>query len=116
MPRALRSYNDDAVLHVVNRGNDRRRLFANDRDYATFIGLLAWAQDRAALRVLAYALMPNHWHLVVWPRSPSELSQFMRDVTRACYVLSLVLAAEIWYLEGCPSVSPVRGRPAIRVM
>ena len=83
MPRALRSYHDDAVLHVVNRGNDRRRLFANDRDYATFIGLLTWAQDRAALRVLAYALMPNHWHLVVWPRSPSELSQFMRDVTGA---------------------------------
>ena len=81
MPRALRSYDDDAVLHVVNRGNDRRRLFADDRDYAAFIGLMAWSQGRSNLRVLAYALMPNHWHLVVWPRSALELSQFMRDVT-----------------------------------
>jgi len=83
MPRAPRSYGADAVLHVVNRGNDRRRLFAGDRDYAAFIGLMAWAQARGALRVLAYVLMPNHWHLVVWPRSASELSQFMRDVTGA---------------------------------
>jgi len=83
MPRPPRSYADDAVLHVVNRGNDRRRLFAADRDYAAFVGLMAWAQSRAALRVLAYALMPNHWHLVLWPRAPSELSQFMRDVTGA---------------------------------
>ncbi len=83
MPRALRSYDDDAVLHVVNRGNDRRRLFATDRDYAAFVGLMAWGRGRADLRLLAYALMPNHWHLVVWPRRPSELSQFMRDVTGA---------------------------------
>ena len=83
MPRAPRWYDDDAVLHVVNRGNDRRLLFASDRDYAAFVGLMAWAQSRASLRVLAYALMPNHWHLVLWPRSASELSQFMRDVTGA---------------------------------
>jgi putative transposase len=83
MPRTLRSYDDDAVLHVVNRGNDRRQLFASDRDYAVFIGLMAWAQARATLRVLAYALMPNHWHLVVWPRSAPELSQFMHDLTGA---------------------------------
>ncbi len=83
MPRALRSYDDDTVLHVVNRGNDRRRLFHSDRDYATFLGLMAWAQARAALRVLAYALMPNHWHLVVWPRSAAELSRFMHDITGA---------------------------------
>ena len=83
MPRALRSYDDDAVLHVVNRDNDRRRLFATDRDYAAFVGLMAWGRARADLRLLAYVLMPNHWHLVVWPRCPAELSQFMRDVTGA---------------------------------
>lgn len=83
MPRPLRSFDGDAVLHVVNRGNDRRQLFASDRDYATFIGLMAWAQSRADLRLVAYTLMPNHWHLVVWPRRVAELSQFMRDVTGA---------------------------------
>ena len=83
MPRALRSYDTDAVLHVVNRGNDRRRLFANERDYAAFVGLLSWALTRADLRLLAYVLMPNHWHLVAWPASAAQLSRFMHDVTGA---------------------------------
>lgn len=81
MPRALRSSDRNAVLHVVNRGNDRRCLFASDRDYAAFIGMMTWARSRADLRLLAYVLMPNHWHLVAWPRDPEQLSQFMRDVT-----------------------------------
>ena len=83
MPRALRSYDNDAVLHVVNRGNDRRQLFAGERDYRAFLGLVAWAQARASLRLLAYVLMPNHWHLVVWPHSPAQLSRFMHDLTGA---------------------------------
>ena len=83
MPRAPRTYDDDAVLHVINRGNDRRRLFAGERDYAAFLGLMAWARARTNLRLVAYVVMPNHWHLVAWPRTPAELSQFMRDVTGA---------------------------------
>ncbi len=83
MPRALRSYDNDAVLHVVNRGNDRRQLFASERDYGAFLGLIAWAQTRASLKLLAYVLMPNHWHLVAWPHSPGQLSQFMHDLTGA---------------------------------
>lgn len=81
MPRALRSYDNDAVLHVVNRGNDRRLLFAGTRDYGAFLGLMAWAQARTSLKLLAYVLMPNHWHVVAWPQSPVQLSRFMHDLT-----------------------------------
>ena len=83
MPRALRSYDNDAVLHVVNRGNDRRQLFAGKRDYGAFLGLMAWAQSRTSLKLLAYVLMPNHWHVVAWPQSPGQLSRFMHDLTGA---------------------------------
>lgn len=83
MPRALRTYDDDAVLHVVNRGNDRRQLFAGVRDYAVFLGLVSWAQERTSLRLLAYVVMPNHWHFVAWPDSTTQLSRFMHDVTGA---------------------------------
>ncbi len=34
------------------------------------------------MRLLAYALMPNHWHLVAWPSSARELSHFMQ---RLCW-------------------------------
>jgi len=33
------------------------------------------------MRILAYGLMPNHWHLVLYPRADGDLAQFLRRVT-----------------------------------
>ena len=33
------------------------------------------------MRLLAYCVMPNHWHLVVWPRQDGDLSRFMNWLT-----------------------------------
>lgn len=83
MPRARRVCPLDAVLHVVNRGNDRRTLFADDGDYRAFLGLMSWASAATNLRLLGYVVMPNHWHLVVWPDAPAQLSSFMLRLTGA---------------------------------
>jgi len=40
--------------------------------------LLSQAAERVAVRVLAYCLMPNHFHLVLWPRKDGDLSRFMQ--------------------------------------
>jgi putative transposase len=81
MPRSRRACPCDAVLHVVNRGNDRRTLFAADDDYRAFLGLTSWASAATGLRLLGYVVMPNHWHLVVWPASADQLSTFMLRLT-----------------------------------
>jgi putative transposase len=52
-------------------------IFANDGDYEAFESVLAAAVERMSTRLLAYTLMPNHWHLVVWPRENGELSRFV---------------------------------------
>jgi putative transposase len=83
MPRVPRTAFDRSIVHVVNRGNDRRRLFAFRGDYDVFLGILASAQRRESLRLLGYVVMPNHWHLVVWPECVSQLSRFMQRVTSA---------------------------------
>lgn len=83
MPRPARASVLQSVVHVVNRGNDRRRLFAFRGDYDVFLGLLASSQRREGLRLLAYVVMPNHWHLVVWPESVVQLSRFMQRLTSA---------------------------------
>jgi putative transposase len=83
MPRARRVCLADAVLHVVNRGNDRRTLFASDGDYRAFLGLMSWASSATNLRLLGYVVMPNHWHLVVWPDAPAQLASFMLRLTGA---------------------------------
>lgn len=72
----------NTVLHVVNRGNERRELFTEDDDYRRFLRLVENTQEWVPLRLLAYSLMPNHWHLVAWPTSAGALSQFMH---RLCY-------------------------------
>jgi len=81
MARPHRAHLPDGVVHVVNRGNERRRLFDGPPDYEEFLRILDRALARRPTRLLAYALMPNHWHLVLWPESSREMSQFLHYLT-----------------------------------
>src|SRR5262245_52738271 len=65
----------------MNRSAKRLRLFENDGDYQTFLACLIGGLDRVPIRLLAYCIMPNHFHLVVWPAEPGEISRFMHVVT-----------------------------------
>ena len=89
MPRIGRIALGGVIYHVLNRGNGRKTLFHKDGDYAAFVKLLAEVKEAVPVRVLAYCLMPNHWHLVLWPRQDGELSKFMLRLTtahvRRCY-------------------------------
>jgi putative transposase len=70
------------IFHVINRAAGRRPLFRTAADFAAFERILAEVQRLVpGVRLLAYCLMGNHWHLVTWPRSDGELSEFMRRVT-----------------------------------
>lgn len=81
VPRRPRLSTAGLVFHVVNRGAKRSRLFDCDSDYAAFEGLLSRAVERNDVALLAYCLMPNHWHLLVSPRVDGELSRFMHWLT-----------------------------------
>lgn len=63
---------------MINRGNGRSRVFHKPGDYDAFVALIAEAQRRVRVRVVAYCLMPNHFHLVLWPRQDGDLSRFMQ--------------------------------------
>jgi putative transposase len=66
---------------VLNRAVGRRRIFEKAGDYAGFEKVLEDVYARLATRIVGYVLMPNHFHLVLWPREDGELSEFMRLVT-----------------------------------
>lgn len=67
----------DAYYHVTCRGNEQQKIFRDARDREEFISLLTRSADIFAVRVLAYALMPNHFHLLICTPQ-GNLSEFMR--------------------------------------
>ena len=68
MPRPKRTAPGGYCYHVLNRGNGRADVFHKEADFAALVDLMAEANERLAVRVLGYVLMPNHFHLVLWPR------------------------------------------------
>ena len=82
MPRRARSIQGGYVYHVLNRSNARVKLFLKEEDYAASERILDEAFLRVPLRILGYCVMPNHWHMVVWPRDglDHEVSDFLRWV------------------------------------
>ena len=81
MPYRHRKGTAGLVFHVLNRAVRRARLFNHGADYAAFLTTFREAQARIPLRILAYCIMPNHFHLVVWPAMDRELSSFMHWLT-----------------------------------
>jgi putative transposase len=69
--------------HVLNRGNGRRKVFLKDGDYQAFLDAMADASEGLPARVLAYCLMPNHFHLVLWPEADGDLSRWMHWLSNA---------------------------------
>ena len=53
------------------------QLFDRPGDYRDFLTFFSAAQQRTPMRCLAYCLMPNHFHFVLWPRQDGDLSAFM---------------------------------------
>ncbi|MFN3285271.1 MAG: transposase [bacterium] len=81
MPRKRRVDVEGAVYHVTARGNHQQRLFYGPEDYTVYLSLLREAVERFGLRVLAYALLPNHVHLLC-RRGPAPLAKVMYYVQR----------------------------------
>jgi putative transposase len=83
MPRRPRFATGGHLFHVLNRSAGRRTIFEHDGDYLAFERLLAETAERFPLRLLAYVVLPNHWHLVVWPVGDDDLSATMHWLTAA---------------------------------
>lgn len=65
MSRPLRLEFPGALFHVYARGNAKQEIFRDDFDREVFLDLLGACVNRVGWILTAYALMPNHFHLVV---------------------------------------------------
>ena len=81
MPRTWRVAPGGMVFHVLNRGVARMQLFEKAADYQAFEQVLRDTLDRSPMRICAYAVMPNHWHLLLSPECDGELTAFLQRRT-----------------------------------
>jgi REP element-mobilizing transposase RayT len=65
MPRQARLDAPDTLHHVMVRGLERRVIFTDDTDRADFLARVAAVAEQGAWTVYAWALLPNHAHLLV---------------------------------------------------
>lgn len=100
----VKDFRQNSYYHIYNCGIENRRIFENDQDYQTFIRYLKiyltpveiLAKVEPSLRkhliknnlssdvkLLAYCLMPNHFHLLIWQKSKDAASRLMRALTTA---------------------------------
>jgi len=68
MARPLRIEYPGAHYHVTSRGNERKAIFRGDADRQNFVELVRRAVDQFDLRLHAYVLMDNHYHLLIETR------------------------------------------------
>jgi putative transposase len=79
MSRPLRVQYPGAWYHVMNRGRRAEAIFLGKKDYTTFIDLLKESVDLWNVRISAFCLLSNHYHLLV--QTPdANLSRCMRHI------------------------------------
>lgn len=81
MARKRRINAGGVVYHVLNRANAKRKIFEDEYDFLIFRELLHKTSAEFNVDVLAYCIMPSHWHLLVRPRYDNDLSKFMKKLT-----------------------------------
>ncbi len=70
------------VYHVINRASGRVPIFKNKSDFKLFEEVLEEAQKRENMRILSYCIMPNHFHLALYPKQDKDLQKFMGWLTK----------------------------------
>ncbi len=93
MARPLRLQFPGATYHVFSRGNNRSTIYLTDRDRLRFIDLLGRLKEKFAVKIYAYCLMPNHFHLL--------LETPLANLSKAVQYLNSTYTAFFNHTHGC---------------
>ena len=69
-------------MQLIQRGNNREPVFADEQDYHFYYECLQDAAERHALDIHAYILMTNHVHLLATPRDENSISKTLQSLGR----------------------------------
>lgn len=89
---AVKIYLENGYYHIYNRGAGKSKIFLDDQDYKVFLHYLEKYLDPRSehyvegTKLLAYCLMPNHFHLFVLQLKKNGITKLMRSVA-TCYAM-----------------------------
>ena len=86
MPRPPRQTVPGMPLHIVQRGNNRKKCFLRRRDFELYLDAMLESSEHYNVDIHAYVLMTNHVHLLVTPHDRTGSSLMMQHIGRK-YVL-----------------------------
>ncbi|CAM5205995.1 transposase [Alishewanella longhuensis] len=82
MARKPRLFVDGMPYHIINRGHNRMYCFGFETDKRIFFKMLCDKLTAFSIKLHAFVLMSNHYHLLVTPEDGSELPHFMQCLGR----------------------------------
>jgi len=114
----IKEFVPEVYYHIYNRGVAKQKIFLDNQDYKTYLSYLKLyltlpnlqgptlkvAPSRLLknyfdqIKLLSYCLMPNHFHLFVWQKDATEITNFMR---------SLITKYAIYFNKKYKRVGPV---------
>ncbi len=97
----VRYYAADSFYHIYNRGVEKREIFLDNQDYAVFLSLFKRYLDdkpstdsrgceflylNGGVEVIAFCVMPNHYHILLYQLKPEAVTKLLRAVNTS-YVI-----------------------------
>jgi REP element-mobilizing transposase RayT len=80
MPRLPRIYIEGALYYITSQGNQNRDLFNGEKDYESYLELLAKYKKEYGFKLFAFVLLPKHLHLLVELKNNVAISAIMHDL------------------------------------
>ncbi|MDO9577013.1 MAG: transposase [Candidatus Cloacimonadales bacterium] len=83
-------YQKENYYHVFNRGCGKESIFQSDSDYRKLINKMKLTKDLFEIEIIAFCLIPNHYHFILYQISDIPISNWLRDIFNS-YVQSFNL-------------------------
>ncbi len=113
MPRKARIDAPGALHHIIARGIERRSIFTDDSDRNHFLSRLETVLSETQTRCYAWALMPNHFHLLLRTGSAS-ISTVMRRLLTGYFEKVVERVAELLSMDPHQVVTARKSRNAVK--
>ena len=75
-----RHFENNSYYHIYNRGNRKQQIFLENRDCERFLEKTKEYKEKFSIKIVAYCLMPNHFHFLIQQLSDGSISKFFSNL------------------------------------